>query len=207
MENELKFGLLPEHFHKLRRRAKGPGRKQINAYFEAPGNTLKKRGIGLRIRLEDGKRAFLTVKAPSGEKHKRGWHQRQEWESALPVSKAKALMAGRLEWASLKAAPISALRKIFPGLDFKSLRPLGQLKTDRFDLRIGAWLCELDRWSVGSHRFYELELETDHLAVAEKEVRRYLRELSIPVRPRSTTKLAILFKLQKRVKRKTRSPV
>ena len=79
MERELKFGLTAREFALLRERARGRTRRQTNTYFDDAKHSLRKAGAGLRIRIEDGARAFLTFKcAVSGTERdaRKGWHRR-----------------------------------------------------------------------------------------------------------------------------------
>ena len=70
----------------------------ISTYFDTPGLTLIKHGVGLRLRF-DGNQWCQTVKETGHVKN--GLHQRQEWEQVLPTKD--------FDLESLKATPLKRL--------------------------------------------------------------------------------------------------
>jgi triphosphatase len=70
----------------------------ISTYFDTPGLTLIKHGVGLRMRF-DGNQWCQTVKETGHVKN--GLHQRQEWEQVLPTKD--------FDLESLKATPLKRL--------------------------------------------------------------------------------------------------
>ncbi len=196
LEAELKFGLSRTEFGKLlnvsKRRSK---KKQLNTYFDTSDLGLKRRGAGLRVRIEDGKRAFLTLKCAvknTEARAKRGRHERREWECRLPVGQARRLVTRRLELGTLSTPVHRHLDDLLKGAAAR-VRIVGTVRTERTLIRIGRFTGELDAWRVGSQKFYELEVETAALGAAEKAVRTRFSELGIQVRPRAGTKLAAVF--------------
>lgn len=201
MEKELKFALTQSQYRKLKSLCTKRVFEQTNVYFETPTRRLKREGAGLRVRIENSKRATLTLKmatAQTAKGTKRGWHSRQEWEAALPLSLALALTANRKRLTEVRSPVLTILGKMLPGVEVESLTVLGKLETARRPLRIGRYLGELDQWKVAGQTFYELEVEASDLAAAEKAVRDLFAAHKIPVRTRSQTKLATLFRLTKK---------
>ncbi len=201
MEKELKFALSNRSYLKLLALCKSTkGKFQSNTYFDDSSRSLRRGKAGLRIRIENSQTAFLTLKAAVPETAKGtaiGWHQRQEWETELPKKKATAVLSGRQSIASLGNPPMKALQKLFPKLELKTLRAIGTLHTLRLHLPIGKFKGELDLWTVHDRTFYELEVEATDLSQALSAVKRLFKSHGIPLRPRTTTKLAALFRYGK----------
>ncbi len=199
MEEELKFALSRSGYEKLLGTATGARDvHQVNSYFETSDRALRKAQAGLRVRIENGKKATITLKcavATTEAGAKEGWHRRQEWESKLPFATAQALLAKRRRLSNLASPVMRALARHLSTIHPDRLHPIGSLQTWRRPIKVGRYAGELDRWQVGSHTFYELEIETRNRRGAEKAVRLLFKQLGIAVRPRATTKLSTFFRL------------
>jgi uncharacterized protein YjbK len=201
VEEELKFALSLRGYEKLLATATAfADFHQVNHYFETTDRALRKAKAGLRVRIENGRQATLTLKcavASTAAGAKTGWHRRQEWESRLPLRAAQALTTGRRRLASVSSPVMKALARHLPAIEKDRLHPIGCLQTWRRPIRIGRYAGELDRWQVGDRVFYELEIETHNRRGAEKAVRSLFKQLKIPVRPRASTKLSTFFRLSR----------
>lgn len=195
-EKELKYGLSKRDFEKLFAASKRRKTKtQINTYFDTSDQALRKIGAGLRVRIEDDKRAYLTLKCATPQTAasvKRGRHLRREWECRLELREAKRLRARKMRMGALKSPVHRRIEALIPGVA-ERVRVIGTVITRRSPIRLGPFHAELDAWRVGKRKFYELELETTALAQAEKTLREHFRSLGIRAKPRASTKLAAVF--------------
>lgn len=208
MEKELKYALSRRSYEKLALLCDpSRGKTQANTYFDDAHFSLRRKKAGLRIRIENGKRAFFTLKASISRTEagaKEGWHERQEWENPLALSAALGVVAGKRKLSSLRSPLLKTLNKNFPDIPLASLKRLGTLETWRMPLAVDRFSGELDCWKVHGRTFYELEIETSSRTQCEAAVKKLFKDLHIPFKPRSTTKLAALFRFRRQSKVRTK---
>lgn len=206
LEKELKYFLDRDSYSALIRatRNKVVGTvRQTNIYFDDSSLRLRKQKIGLRIRIQDEVTATLTLKEPSGIRSKKvpKLKVRHEWESPIPLKTAKNLIKKKTSITSLSHTPIKMLKKRFPKEDLKKIGPLGSVKTLRtFVLAQRGVLLEIDKFKMFDKKFYELEVETHTPELADKVIREILKELHIPYRPITKSKLGRFLDLWKKAK-------
>jgi uncharacterized protein YjbK len=116
LEKELKYLLKKQDYEKLIRALRKRTLatiKQTNFYFDNSDLSLRKKKIGLRIRLENNGKCTLTLKEPAKVKTPSvpSLKVRHEWESPLKLSLSKEITNGQLSISSLKIKPISILKK------------------------------------------------------------------------------------------------
>jgi uncharacterized protein YjbK len=197
IEKELKLGLTRKGYETLFELADQKKSKvQENTYFDNPKHALRKGGAGLRIRIENGTKAIITLKCDLKKTRleaKQGVHSRAEWEARIPVATAQALIQGTRNWTSLRKSHQAQMRAIFPEIEFHSLCKLGTLYTLRSPLRLGRYQGELDYWTAHGKTFYELEVECANPQTARLQIQKQLRKWGVASKSRSFTKLAVLF--------------
>ncbi|NBX76223.1 MAG: CYTH domain-containing protein, partial [Proteobacteria bacterium] len=136
LEKELKYFLTKQDYDKLLRASRKDilkTLKQLNIYFDDNALRLRKKRIGLRVRIENQEKCTLTLKEPSNIRSKKvpKLKVRHEWESALPLSLAKQVIKGKAPIGSLKRKPIEVLKHHFSDNQIKKIMPLGAVKTVR----------------------------------------------------------------------------
>ncbi len=196
IESELKYGLTREEYVTLLRGHRGREirvQNQINYYFDDIHLNLRKRRIGLRIRLVNSRSALLTLKypKPSGRVKIRALKVRAEFESRISAQAARRVLSGKLDILSLDAMPIRKLGRVFPLDRLCRLRPLGSIETRRHVLPLNRkFIMELDRSRMFGKFFYELEVETQRPAKADKAVHNLFWKFDIGYQPLRRSKLA-----------------
>jgi len=195
VEKELKYYLTKTQYEKLIK-SSGPDQirtiKQINYYFDDSLLRLRKRKLGLRIRLEDGQTGTLTLKEPVGKLHPklRKLKIRYEWESPISIATARSIIKHKKSIASLNKKPIRILKKHFSDKELSGLKTLGTIKTTRTLISLSKGLTiEIDKYKMFDQKFYELEVESHHPEEADRSVRIFLKKHRIPYRPISQSKL------------------
>ncbi len=205
MEKELKFGLTKKAYDILFNLSDTSRAKvQENTYFDTADHALRREGSGLRVRVENSKKAFLTLKknvASTEQKARAGRHERQEWETQISLKQALGFCQTPNRIAQSKAAPARKLRTFFESAELTHLRRVGTVHTLRVPLKMGRFEAELDLWTVHGKIFYELELESRNPDTAEKGVLAFFKKWGIAARPRRSTKLAALFHGEKKKRR------
>lgn len=197
IERELKYRLKRKEFLRLHRalRDRLQGRvRQSNYYFDAPDLSLRKLRLGLRVRIEDGSRASLTVKGPSAAPRKRqpvAFKARWEHEVRIPLSLARRLIRSPERLLALRLDPIrKLLAQVDPGV-LSGVTALGRLTNTRSFFQYAKGIViELDRFEMFGQRHYELEVETPDPIEVDRCMRRLLKENGIAFRPCRTSKLA-----------------
>ena len=206
LEKELKYFLDKEGYSALIRatRSKVVGTvRQTNIYFDDSTLRLRKQKIGLRIRIQDGNKATLTLKEPSGIRSKKvpKLKVRHEWESPIPLKTARNLIKRKTAIHALSHTPIKMLKKRFSKEELKRIGPLGSVKTIRtFALAQKGVLLEIDKFKMFNKKFYELEVETQSPEIADKVIKGLLKDLHIPYRPITKSKLGRFLDLWKKSK-------
>jgi uncharacterized protein YjbK len=197
LEKELKYTLTRSEYAKLRLALKNDCQRPVRSesyYFEDEALTLRRSGIGCRIRLLQGGSASLTVKLPSRSRGTlRAYRVRRELESTLPLRSARDLVKGKRKLATLRVAPLRALvGATSPELPAR-LRVIGGMKMARVKARYEGLPLEIDRFRIFGELHYELEIETEDARGADRKVRSLFRRLSIRYRPSTLSKLGRFF--------------
>ena len=194
-EIEWKLALSRREYERLLR-ALGPGRGaevSRNRYWETTDRWLRRSGAGLRLRTCRGKRPVLTFKfalAETSSTLRSGLHRRGEHECFLSAKTAAALRAGRRTPNELKNC---VGRRAAEALRGRPLVVLGDLELHRFRRPWNGLLLEVDRFLVGTTTRYEVEVECSDPTTAKRQLRTFFRDLRIPWRPRTKTKVSYLY--------------
>jgi uncharacterized protein YjbK len=208
LEKELKYFLTKRDYDKLLRNSRKRVLrtvKQVNVYFDDNNLRLRKKRIGLRVRIENEQKCTLTLKEPSNIRSKKvpKLKVRHEWECSLPFLLAKQVVRGKTPIGSLKREPIEVLKHHFSPYQIEKLLPLGSVKTLRtFVPAEQGILLEIDRFKMFGRKFYELEVETQEPVLADQTVRQLLKKLKIPCRPITKSKLGRFLDLWKKERRR-----
>jgi len=207
IEKELKYYLTKTQYEKLIKSSR-PDQirtiKQINYYFDDSLLRLRKRKLGLRIRLEDGQIGTLTLKEPAGKLHPklRKLKIRYEWESPISIATARSVIKHKKPIASLNKKPIRILKKHFSDKELSGLKTLGNIKTTRTLICLSKDLTiEIDKYKMFNQKFYELEVESHYPEEADRHVRIFLKKHRIPYRPISQSKLGRFIECWKKKNR------
>jgi uncharacterized protein YjbK len=200
LEKELKYRLSQEAYSRLRRALKRETKsiqKSATYYFDHPKQTLRKKGIGLRIRIVENRKAILTLKLPapiSPNRGPRAYRVRREYECSLPLSRAKAALREKGGMAKLAYPPLRILRREIGQGEVSALRLIGRMSMVRAKAIVESFFLEVDRFRCFGKAFYELEIETDQPDRADQMVRKLFRRLEIPYVPSSLSKLGRFLK-------------
>jgi uncharacterized protein YjbK len=204
LEKELKYFLNREDYIKLLRVSKKRVIKKVrqtNYYFDGPRLQLRKRKIGLRLRIEDGQIGTITLKEPS-RRHSIKVPKlkvRHEWETKVPLELAKDILKEKRAITSLRYKPIQILKNRLSYKSFNNISLLGSVKTIRtFVAAESDVLLEIDKFKMFQKRFYELEVETQDPELADKVVRTLLKKHKIKCRPITKSKLGRFIDLWKK---------
>lgn len=195
IEKELKYSLTKSQYDSLIKAShqlKSKTTKQINYYFDDPLLRLRKRKLGLRIRLEDNQKSTLTLKEPAKQKQSKltKLKVRYEWESPLSLTTAKRVIALEKPISSINKKPIRVLKQHFSQKDLTRITLLGSIKTTRTLVYLKKGLTlEIDKYKMFDQRFYELEVESQFPEQADRGVRAFLKKHQIPCKPISQSKL------------------
>jgi uncharacterized protein YjbK len=195
LEKELKYRLTREEHARLLRslRRRGIARAHsLTTYLDTPDQRLRRLGIGLRVREADSRKAFLTLKrrAQAIRGAPRAYRVREEYECSLPPALARDLARGKTALSGVKLEPVRVLRRLVPDAVVARIAPMGTMKMSRVKAALApGFVAELDRFSVFGRKFYELEMETEDAATADRLIREQLKRLRIPYRPASLSKL------------------
>jgi len=207
LEKELKYLLTKKDYDALLRASKKrivKSIKQVNIYFDDNSLRLRKKRIGLRVRIENEQKCTLTLKEPSKLRSKKvpKLKIRHEWECSLPHTLAKKVIKGKTPIGSLKRIPITILNHHFSESQIEKIIPLGAVKTLRTFVKADQGvLLEIDKFKMFGQKFYELEVETHDPVLADKTVRSLLKKLKIPCRPITKSKLGRFLDLWKKDQR------
>ncbi len=211
LEKELKYLLDKRSYTKLINSVRPFIREQIrqdNCYFDTPNLILRKNRYGLRIRISNGRKAFVTFKAPAKfPSHSvRSFKVRQEWETQIPLSKAKLIVAGKVCITTLRIKPIQILKKHVKKEDLQKIFYIGAVKTLRTVAESPdelAW--EIDKFKMFKKKFYELEVETENPRETDRMVRYFLAMNHISCIPSDKSKLGRFFEFWKKKRVATKS--
>jgi len=204
LEKELKYLLTKKEYDALMRACRQDILKsvdQTNFYFDNQSLQLRKKRIGLRVRIENASKCTLTVKEPSKLRSTKlpKLKIRKEWESRLSLATAKSLVKGKTSIASLNSKPIRVLKNHFSKEQLKKVSPLGSVKTSRtFVMADHKTLLEIDKYKMFKKKFYELEVETHQPVIADAVVRSLLKKHGISYRPITKSKLGRFLDLWKK---------
>lgn len=194
-ESELKYGLSCDEYQVLVRAYRGLElriEQHTNYYFDDVHLNLRKRRIGLRIRLT-GTRAVVTLKYPKmGESEVlRALKVRQEYESVISKKTASEIIKGKKDILSLRVLPIKRLSRVYPLRQLCRLQALGSIETRRILLPLNKnFVMELDRSRMFGQYFYELEVETPRPEKADKAIHNLFWKFDVHYQPRRRSKLA-----------------
>lgn len=208
LEKELKYFLNKKHYDRLLRALRKQvvkSVKQVNIYFDDPSLRLRKKRIGLRVRIENAEKCTLTVKEPSKIRSIKvpKLKVRHEWETDLPFPLAKKLIKGKVLIGTLNKKPIQVLKSHFSEKDLKTITPLGSVKTSRTYVRTeNNVLLEIDKFRMFEQKFYELEVETHDPVLADTVVRTLFKKHKVPYRPITKSKLGRFLDLWKKERRR-----
>lgn len=208
LEKELKYFLSKKDYERLIKASRKQierSVKQTNFYFDDKKLALRKKRIGLRVRIENNSTCTLTVKEPSKLRSKKlpKLKIRKEWEVTLPLSLAKKLIRGKISISSLNTRPVQVLKQYFSKDYLETIQPLGAVKTVRtLVLAEKDTLLEIDKFKMFQQKFYELEVETENPVEADKVVRTLLKKHGIACRPITKSKLGRFLDLWKKQRKR-----
>lgn len=198
LETELKFSLTQEQYRTVHKWLADTGatltRNFTNHYFDTPECVLRERGYGLRLRVYPHDQTILTLKGPDQSGGEAGLSVRAEWEEKVDPSLASECIHGRRHLESFNGTrPWLELEKRLRGPELVRLGCLGGLSTRRISARRDGFQVELDACTVGSHDFFELEIESPAVDRARTWVTVLFVDLDIPLLPSRITKLGRFF--------------
>src|SRR3989338_55541 len=183
VESELKYGLSQLEYTRLLRTHRQRGRKiqkHTNYYFDGDRLSLHRRRIGLRIRLETGSQAVVTLKHPKAmgvtneliSKPLPFLAVRMEFESKISRRIARQVIVGKRSLLSVECLAIEELKRIYGARKLPRIHALGSMETRRVVLPSSkSFRLELDQSWLFGETFYELEVETHRPAAADRWVR------------------------------------
>ncbi len=208
LESELKYELTPSGYRRLLALARPYIQKRkrfTNFYFDDASLSLKDRGVGVRLRLDGGSSAILTVKTPPPQRSRgpRALFVRQEFESTIALSRCKPHLVGHRAITSLDSPPLRKLKRLFPEVSELDIKRLGTMKMQRAAAAFPeGFTIEIDRYEVFGKTFHEVELETEDAKRADRWIRSLLRKNKITFRPTRISKLARFLMAWKKEKRR-----
>lgn len=204
LEKELKYLLDKRSYMKLMTSVRPFIREQIrqeNYYFDTDKLELRKGRFGLRIRISNGKKAFVTFKAPAKFRASKvkSFKVRQEWETQIPLRMAKLILSRKKSILSLRIKPIQMLKKLASKVDLENIVHIGAVKTLRTVAASPDELnWEIDKFKMFKRKFYELEVETENPIETDRIVRYFLAMNHIPYIPSDKSKLGRFFDFWKK---------
>lgn len=153
---------------------------QTNYYIDTVDFSLRKKGIGLRIRKIEGK-YVVTLKTPLSE----GLLEKTESIS----------VAEYLEMKRKNIFPDIKIRSFLQMLDIniEDLRILASLTTERIDVDYDTGVFSIDKNDYAGHTDYELEKEGNNLKDAEEFLVNICEQAKIPYQINKVTKAARAF--------------
>jgi uncharacterized protein YjbK len=166
---------------------------------------LRKKKIGLRVRILGSQKAIVTIKFPKPSKKNTisSLKMRYEYEAPIPVKVAKKILKGKKGIETLDIEPITILKSKTAASLFKRLVCLGELTTQRTIYHYNRdFSLELDESTYFGKTFYELEVETKKPKSTDKEVRKLLKKTNVKCRPENISKLQRFLKEWKQTKKK-----
>jgi len=208
VEIELKYSLNRSEHLQLKHFLKSVSHKtrtQINYYFDSPSLGLRKKKIGLRIRILGSQKAIVTIKFPKPSKKNTisSLKMRYEYEAPISVKVAKKILKGKRGIETLAIEPITILKSKTAASLLKRLVCLGELTTQRTIYHYNRdFSLELDESTYFGKTFYELEVETKKPKGTDKEVRKLLKKMNVKCRPENISKLQRFLKEWKQAKKK-----
>lgn len=205
IEKELKYALTKREYQKLLKACRRRVQRQdhhLNCYFDDSKLRLRKQRYGLRVRIVNGKHAYITLKHPArpGKKTVRSLKVRKEYEEPIPYKTAKSVIKGKKRVADLRSIPIRILKHHISREAVQRVRPLGTIRTVRTLVRTngGSIELEIDKFKLFGHTFYELEVETFRPKRADLVVRALFRQNRITYHPITKSKLGRFLEEWKR---------
>jgi len=199
-ESELKYSLTAKEFKTLKKHLSSfahDSKRQINHYFDSVNLNLKRKKIGLRIRITKKKAPILTVKFPKPHKtpNLAALKVRYEYEEPISNQDAQRVLRGGKGIHDLKATPVRILKQKVAQKYLDQLVKLGTLKNHRTTYKYTHGLIlELDQFTYFGKTFHELEIETSKPNQADLKIRELFRNLKIKYRPEKQSKLARFLK-------------
>ncbi|MGE3759362.1 MAG: CYTH domain-containing protein [Pseudobdellovibrionaceae bacterium] len=207
IEKELKYALTKRDYQRLMRACRKKVRLQsehLNCYFDDPKLKLRKKKYGLRVRIVDDKKAFVTLKHPAraGKKAVRSLKVRKEYEVPVNYKTAKAIIKGKKPLMDLRNMPVRVLRSAFSKNALQRIQPLGTIRTLRTVVVAngGSLELEIDKFKLFGHSYYELEVETFRPKRADQIVRWLFKENNIPYHPITKSKLGRFIEEWKKIR-------
>jgi uncharacterized protein YjbK len=196
VERELKYRLTRDEHRRIFSKSRAlifARHIQKNHYFDTKHGLLRRRGIGLRLRVQDGT-SVLSVKY--GTKSQRpGYTIRVEIESRISSRVARNLIRDRVRMIDLNTAPVRKLRTLVSSRVLSDLRRLGMISTRRVEIRaLFGGVIELDKFRIFEDEHYELEMETTRPRIADRNIRAWFRTLGVKHRPCRIPKLGRFFR-------------
>ena len=178
VEIEIKSKLTKQDYNKLVNAfLKQKPYTQINYYFDTKDREISKRNCGLRIRDKNGK-FELTLKIPNTE-------GKLEINQQISDKVAKSMLKNK----SFEDGEIKTCLESFLGIKTSTISNLGKLTTERIDLRYKTGLISIDKSTYNGITEYEIEIEDDSEANAEKHLKEFLSEFGIEYKKSPDTKL------------------
>ncbi|MCB0404103.1 MAG: CYTH domain-containing protein [Bdellovibrionales bacterium] len=206
LEKELKYGLTESEYKTVLRSLRShikSREEQDNYYLDNPRLRLRSKKIGLRVRITNRRHATLTLKqsfSPTGKSGPRALKVRKEWEYALPLGAARAVLRDPQKVLRLNNRIPIILRQQIKRNHWEKLAVLGCLSNLRYTATPDPrFKVELDHYKLFSKNYYEIELESTRPKEADRWLRAWLHGKGIELHPRRTSKLRrFLLELKKR---------
>lgn len=144
--------------------------KQANHYFDTPHFHLKEQQCALRIRAKNGG-YILTLKEP---------HIEGLLETHQMITESEAKQTFRS--CNLPPGNVTTKLKLRLGEDLTKLVYLGELKTDRIEVKIKDGLLVFDKSNYLGYTDYELEFECSDWMKGKTFFENFLNRYHIPKR-------------------------
>lgn len=207
IEQELKFLLEQDEYFHLLGYLRSASFHLItytmrNHYFDTSSFTLLKTGVALRLRSRDDVWFFTykcRIKGKLFEQHRNGALINEEYEEMIDNNLAEDILAGRKDLGDL---PFEFMRQLERDLEvtkefWKEVRCFGSMRVTRVKTTVMPYNipleCDHVVYDDGAEEF-EIESETDNLALAESVVQMIFRQNGLPVRPNSVPKIIRFLK-------------
>lgn len=212
-ETELKYSLSKTEYLKLQKHLKPwltTKKRQDNYYFDTPDLFLKENRIGLRVRFENSKKAFSTIKfpKPNSKTQVKALKIRYEIENPISLVSAKLICRNKKTILSLNSKAILTLKQKIAKKNADRIVCLGKLRNLRTVYQYSPkHTLELDRSEFFGNIIYELEIETLNPRATDSWIKELLKQLGIRAKPESASKLQrFLLEWQKQKNRPKAKP-